>query len=143
MKRVSCRWLLVVCWPVAAWAGPLDERNAEAHLKAIASGDVESVMKAYGEDPWMDWVGGSLDGRYRGTEALRDLWAKFAANNEQQPRTLTHGPIVQNPNPKGVTLAVTAEYVGKTTVRVRHVLVYRDGKLATEVWQIDPSAPLN
>ena len=48
----------------------------------------------------------------------------------------------QNANPKGVTLTATAEYAGKTTVRVKHVLVYRDTKLVSEVWQIDPSADL-
>lgn len=135
--------LLIAALVLPAVAGPLDERNADAHLKAIAAGDTEAIMKAYGDDPWMDWVGGSLDGRYKGAEAIRELWNRFAANNDQQPRTVTHGPIVQNANPKGVTLAVTAEYVGKTTVRVRHVLVYRDTRLVTEVWQIDPNAPLD
>jgi hypothetical protein len=51
--------------------------------------------------------------------------------------------ITQNANPKGVTLSATAEYVGKTmTVRVHHVLVYRDARLVSEVWQIDPNAAL-
>jgi len=134
--------IAALCLPWLAQAGPLDERAAEAHLKAIAAGDVEAVMKAYGDDPWMDWVGGALDGRYRGTEAIRALWTKFAANNDNQPRTLQRTTITQNANPKGVTLTATAEYAGKTTVRVKHVLVYRDTKLVSEVWQIDPSADL-
>lgn len=133
---------LALCSPVLSWAGPLDERAAEAHLKAIAAGDVDAVMKAYGDDPWMDWVGGPLDGRYRGADALRALWTKFAAANDNQPRTLQRTMIMQNANPKGVTLTATAEYAGKTTVRVKHVLVYRDTKLVSEVWQIDPSADL-
>lgn len=134
--------LLACCLPLLAQAGPLDERAAEAHLKAVAAGNVDAVMQAYGDDPWMDWVGGPLDGRYRGAEALRQLWTKFAAANDNQPRSLQRTVITQNANPKGVTLTAVAEYAGKTTVRVRHVLVYRDTRLVSEVWQIDPNAVL-
>ncbi|SHL96522.1 nuclear transport factor 2 family protein [Rhizobacter sp. OV335] len=139
MLLASCIPLLV---PRLAVAGPLDERAAEAHLKAVAAGNVDALMQAYGDDPWMDWVGGPLDGRYRGADALRQLWTKFAAANDNQPRTLQRTVITQNANPKGVTLTAVAEYAGKTTVRVRHVLVYRDTKLVSEVWQIDPNAVL-
>jgi len=131
-----------LCLPVLAIAGPLDERAAEAHLKAIAAGNVDAVMSAYGDEPYMDWIGGTLDGRYRGSDAMRELWKKFAANNDNQARTLQRSTITQSGNPKGVTLTVNAEYVGKTTVRVHQVLVYRDMKLVSEIWQIDPSAPL-
>ena len=131
-----------LCLPVLAIAGPLDERAAEAHLKAIAAGNVDAVMSAYGDEPYMDWIGGALDGRYRGSDAMRELWKKFAANNDNQARTLQRSTITQSGNPKGVTLTVNAEYVGKTTVRVHQVLVYRDMKLVSEIWQIDPSAPL-
>jgi ketosteroid isomerase-like protein len=140
MKKLTL--IAALCLPLLAMAGPLDERAADAHLKAVAAGDVETLMKAYGDDPWMDWVGGALDGRYRGTDAIRALWTKFAAANDNQPRSLQRTTITQNANPKGVTLTATAEYAGKTTVRVKHVLVYRDTKLVSEVWQIDPSADL-
>jgi len=139
MLLACCIPLLAAC---PAMAGPLDERAAEAHLKAVATGNVDALMQAYGEDPWMDWVGGPLDGRYRGADALRRLWTQFAAANDNQPRTLQRSVITQNANPKGVTLTAVAEYAGKTTVRVRHVLVYRDTRLVSEVWQIDPNAVL-
>ncbi len=142
MKTLRFLLIAAISFPILASAGPLDERAADAHLKAVAAGDIDALMSAYGDDPWMDWVGGSLDGRYRGKDAIRELWQKFIANNDGQPRTLARTMISQNANPKGVTLTATAEYVGKTTVRVRHVLVYRDTKLATEVWQIDPAAAL-
>jgi ketosteroid isomerase-like protein len=135
-------FLAACCAPLLAFAGPLDERAADTHLKAIAAGDVDTVMKAYGDDPSMDWVGGPLDGRYRGSEAVRELWRKFAAANDHQPRPLQRTAIAQHGNPKGVTLTVTAEYGGKTPVRTHQVLVYRDMKLVSEVWQIDPAAPL-
>lgn len=142
MKTIHSLLVAAVFLPGLACAGPLDERAAEAHLNAVAAGDIDALMAGYADDPWMDWVGGNLDGRYRGKEAIRGLWQKFIANNEGRPRTLVRTTIAQNANPKGVTLTATAEYAGKTTVRVRHVLVYRDTKLTTEVWQIDPAAPL-
>jgi hypothetical protein len=29
--------------------------------------------------------------------------------------------------------------MGKNSIKVRYVLTYRDGKIASEVWQIDPN----
>ncbi|MEP7298903.1 MAG: nuclear transport factor 2 family protein [Burkholderiales bacterium] len=133
---------VLLCVPLAGHAGPLDERAAEAHLKAVAAGNVDTLMSAYGDEPYLDWIGGPLDGRYRGSEAIRDLWKKFAAANDNQPRTMQRTVITQSGNPKGVTLTANAEYVGKTTVRVHHVLVYRDTRLVSEIWQIDPAAAL-
>jgi len=142
MKLFHGMLAFALALPLLAQAGPLDERAADAHLKAVAAGDIDALMAPYGDDPWMDWVGGPLDGRYRGKDEIRALWQKFFAANDGQPRTLTRTAITQNANPKGVTLTAVGEFAGKTTVRVRHVLVFRDAKLATEVWQIDPAAAL-
>lgn len=142
MKLLSVLSALALTLPSLTHAGPLDERAADAHLRAVAAGDIDGLMAPYGDDPWMDWVGGPLDGRYRGKDEIRALWQKFFAANDGQPRTLTRTAITQNANPKGVTLTAIGEFAGKTTVRVRHVLVFRDAKLATEVWQIDPAALL-
>lgn len=134
--------LLIACATPLAQAGPLDERAATAHLEAIAAGDVDALMQAYGDDPFVEWVGGAIDGRYRGKEAIRAAWVKFMANNDHQPRTVVRSAWVQNANPTGVTLVANAEFTGKAKVRIREVLVYRDGKLVTEIWQIDPKAEL-
>lgn len=131
----------LLCCVIAATAtaGPLDEKKAEAHLRAVATGDIEAIMRDYPEDAYLDWVGGPLDGRYRGKLAIREVWKKFAALNDGQPRPARIGPLTQQANPKGATLSVAAEYGGKTPVKVWHVLVYRDGELTTEVWQIAPA----
>lgn len=135
------RMLALSLWAVASttMAGPLDEKNAEAHLKAVAAGDVDAIMRNYADDGYLDWVGGPLDGRYRGKVAIREVWKKFAALNDGQPRPARSTPLVQHANPKGATLAAAAEYGGKTPIKVWHVLVYRDGELTTELWQIDPA----
>lgn len=122
-----------------ALAGPLDEKRAADHLRAAAAGDVDALMRDYAEDVSIEWVGGPLDGRYRGRAAVREVWQKFAAQNEGQPRPARFGRIEQFAHPQGVTLTASAEYGGKTTVRVRHVLVYRDAELASEIWQIAPA----
>lgn len=131
--------LLGVSFMTVATAGPLEEKKAEAHLQAVSVGDIETLMRDYAEDAYMDWVGGPLDGRYRGKAAIREVWQKFAALNDGQPRPARFGKIMQQANPKGATLEAAAEYSGKSPIKVQHVLVYREGELTTEVWQIAPS----
>jgi ketosteroid isomerase-like protein len=134
--------LLLLCSfaiATAATAGPLDEKKAETHLQAVAAGDIDALMHDYADDAYMDWVGGPLDGRYRGKAAINEVWKKFAALNDGQPRPARFGKLVQQANPKGATLEAAAEYGGKTTIKVQHVLVYRDGELTTEIWQVAPA----
>ena len=138
MKRTMAL-LCCIAVATAATAGPLDEKKAEAHLQAVAAGDIDALMRDYAEDAYMDWVGGPLDGRYRGKAAISEVWKKFATLNDGTPRPVRFGQLMQQANPKGATLEAAAEYGGKTTIKVQHVLVYRDGELTTEVWQIAPA----
>lgn len=137
MKRV----LILLCYVMSAvaLAGPLDEKKADAHLKAIAAGNVETLMADYAEDAYMDWVGGPLDGRYHGKTEIREVWQKFVAANDGQPRPARVRKLSGYGNPKGVSLESEAEYGGKTPLKAWHVLVYRDGMLTTEIWQIAPA----
>lgn len=141
MRRfMRCGMLALAAAALAggAWAGPLDEAKAKARLAAVASGNLEELMRDYADDVYMDWVGGPLDGRYRGKEALAEVWRKFAALNDGLPRTARFGKLQAQANPKGTTIEVAAEYAGKTSIKVQHVFVYRDGLLTTEIWQIAP-----
>ncbi|MBI3524728.1 MAG: nuclear transport factor 2 family protein [Betaproteobacteria bacterium] len=123
----------------AAYAGPLDEAQAQAHLKAVAAGDLDGLMRDYADDAYLDWVGGPLEGRYRSKAAIREVWQKFFAANAGKPRTAKFGKLDAYANPKGVTFEVSAEYAGAATVKVWQALVYRDGSLTTEIWQIAPA----
>jgi ketosteroid isomerase-like protein len=129
--------LLIVIQP--ALAGPLDEAKAQAHLNAIAAGNLDELMADYAEDVYMDWVGGPLDGRYRGKAAIREVWQKFIAINDGKPRPAKFSKLESYANAKGVSLEARAEYGGAKPMKVWHVLVYRDGTLDTEIWQIAPS----
>ena len=134
--------LLISFLATAALAGPLDEKRADAHLKAIAAGNIEGVMADYAEDAYLDWVGGPLDGRYRGRTEILQMWKKFFAANDGLPRQARVGKLSAYANPKGASLEAEAEYAGKTPVKAWQALVYRDGVLMTEIWQIAPTIKL-
>jgi hypothetical protein len=129
-------WFGVVA---TAFAGPLDEAKAKAHWEAVAAGDHETLMRDYADDAYLDWVGGPLDGRYRGKAAIGEVWKKFIALNAGKPRPARFGKIVSNGNPGGTSIEVSAEYGGEKPVNVWHVQTYRDGLLVTEIWQISPN----
>jgi len=88
-----------------AVAGPLDEAKARAHLDAVAAGDLEALMRDYAEDAYMEWVGGPLDGRYRGKAEIRAVWQKFIAANAGKPRPANFGKLCS----KGSALHLTAQ----------------------------------
>lgn len=125
-----------------ALAGPLDEAKARAHLDAVAAGDLESLMRDYKEDAFMEWVGGPLDGRYRGKKAIQAVWKKFIAANAGDVRPAKFSKLESYANPKGTSVQTKAEYGGVTPVKVMHLLTYRDGSLVSEVWQIAPTIEL-
>ena len=126
-----------------AVAGPLDEAKAKAHLDAVAAGDLEALMRDYADDAYMEWVGGPLDGRYRGKAAIRAVWQKFIAANAGKPRPANFGKLTALSNPRGTSLQAKADYGGAVAVKVWHVLTYRDGDLTTEVWQIAPALQID
>jgi len=125
-----------------AQAGPVDEAKAKAHLQAIAAGDLDALMRDYMADAYMDWVGGPLDGRYRGKAAIGEVWKRFIAANHGKPRPAKLGELKSYSNPKGTAYEVAAEYGGEKPVKAWHALIYRDGELATEIWQIAPAIKL-
>lgn len=120
--------------PAAVFAGPADD--ASAHFKAVAVGDVEQIMQAYAANASLQWVGGPLDGAYAGSDKIRETWEKFAKANA--PLEVAAAKLEESANPKGSTVTANVEFKGKAAIRVRYVLVYREGKLVNEVWQIDP-----
>jgi hypothetical protein len=111
--------------------------NASAHFAAIASGDVNTLMRGYSESAQLQWVGGPLDGGYSGAGAIRAVWEKFEA--AQGPLKATTEGVQESTNPKGSTVVANVLFVGKAPIKVRYVLVYRDNLIVSETWQIDPN----
>jgi hypothetical protein len=134
MIRTLTQAAVLLSLSAAAWAGPADDANN--HLKAIAAGNVEQIMQGYADTAALQWVGGPLDGAYMGHDKLAEVWGKFAKGNA--PLELTVNKLEESTNAKGTTVTANVEFKGKNMIKVRYVLVYRDGKLVNEVWQIDP-----
>ena len=131
--------IAILIFSTSALAGPLDEARAQAHLNAVAAGDLDALMRDYPEDAYMDWIGGALDGRYYGRAAIAAVWQKFIAANAGKPRPAKFSKLEAFANPKGTTVEASAEYGGTTPLKAWHALTYRDGSLTTEIWQIAPA----
>lgn len=115
-------------------AAPTDE--ARTHFQAIASGDLQIVMRAYADQAQFHWIGGPLDGTYTTPEAIRGVWTKFTQG--QGPLKLSVGAIEESVNPKGATVSANVLFEGKAPIKVRYVLTFREGRIVSETWQIDP-----
>jgi hypothetical protein len=131
--RTLCAATLLSISTLAS-AAPMDDANA--HFKAIAAGNVDQVMLGYGNNATLQWVGGPLDGAYVGNDNIRAIWGKFAKANA--PLGVSVSKLEESANPNGATITANVEFKGKATIKVRYVLVYREGKLVNEVWQVDP-----
>jgi hypothetical protein len=135
MRRISPYALATLALAAApAFAGPADD--ARSHFQAIASGDVAAVMRGYADSARFEWIGGPLDGTYATADAIQGVWSKFTA--AQAPLKVTVGAIEESMNPKGSTVSANVLFEGKMPIKVRYVIVYREGKIVGETWQIDP-----
>ena len=117
-----------------AVAGPADD--ARAHFQAIGSGDMQTVMSGYADNAHLDWVGGPLDGTYDSRDVIRGVWEKFTKS--AGPLKVSVDKLEESANPKGSTVSANVQFEGKAPIKVRYVLTFRDGKIVSETWQIDP-----
>lgn len=119
-----------------ALAGPAADM-AQAHIAAIAKGDVSAITAGYAPNATLHWVGGPLDGFYAAPDKVKEVWTKFTAAQGEQKTTVSD--LNEAANPKGATVTANVVFAGKNAVKVRYVLLYVDGKLADEIWQVDPN----
>ncbi|GLK76503.1 hypothetical protein GCM10008171_17570 [Methylopila jiangsuensis] len=120
-----------------AFAGPAEEMS-KSRIDAIAKGDVAAVQSAYADGAMLHWVGGPLDGVYTGADKLKTVWTKFSTAQGEQ--TAKVASVSEAMNPKGSTVTADVTFSGKNAVKVRYVMVWREGKLADEIWQVNPNA---
>lgn len=121
-----------------AAAGPAGD-IAQRRIAAIAAGDVPALTAGYGEGATLEWVGGPLDGSYSGQAAIGPVWTRFA--QAQGPLEARVGEVVESANPRGQTVAADVVFSGRAALKVRYVLVLRDGRVVNEVWQVDSGLP--
>lgn len=118
----------------SAIAGPADD--ARTHFQAIGSGDLQILMRGYADNAQFNWVGGPLDGTYTSPAAIQGVWEKFTKS--QGPLKVSVGQLEESANPKGSTVSANVQFEGKSPIKVRYVLTFREGKIVSETWQIDP-----
>ncbi|QFR32362.1 nuclear transport factor 2 family protein [Ancylobacter sp. TS-1] len=137
LSTLAATLVLVAASGSAALAGPIGDL-AKSRIDAIASGDLAAVTAAYDPAATLHWVGGPLDGTYGQPGKIKEIWSKFFAAQGAQKATIA--TTAEAANPKGGTVTVDVAFAGKNTVKVRYVLLYRDGKLVDEIWQVNPAA---
>lgn len=121
----------------AALAGSAEDL-ARSRIDAIAGGDLAAVTSAYAPAATLHWVGGPLDGSYSQPNKIKEVWSKFFTAQGGQKATIA--ATTEAANPKGGTVTADVTFAGKNTVKVRYVMLYRDGKLVDEIWQVNPAA---
>ena len=135
MKNLITAAAFTLAGMAAAHAGPAEDM-AKAHIEAIAKGDTAAVTAAYASNATLHWVGGPLDGTYE-RDAIAGVWTKFA--KAQTGLKATVKDISESTNPKGATVVANVVFANAKKIPVRYVMLFRDGKLTDEIWQIDPS----
>lgn len=111
--------------------------QAKVHFKSIAEGDISKLIGQYQNNARLDWIGGPLDGSYTGAEELRTVWGKFT--KALGPMEAKISNVKENSNPRGSTVTADVIFKGKKTIPVRYVLLYRDSRIISEIWQISPA----
>jgi hypothetical protein len=131
---------LLTALPAFGQTNGASDSFIRAHIQEIASGNPGAIADDYRPDAFLWWVGGPLDGVYRGA-AIGATWKAFAASQGALEPTISS--IVGASNPAGQTFVADVTYKGKSaTLRVREVFLVRNGKLQDEIWQIAPQGPV-
>ncbi len=117
-----------------AMAAPVDD--AKTHFQAIGAGDLAVVMRGYADTAQFNWIGGPLDGTYTSSDAIRGTWEKLMKS--QGTMKVSVDKLEESANPKGSTISANVQFEGKAPIKVRYVLTFREGKIVSETWQIDP-----
>lgn len=107
-----------------------------ARIASIAKGDTAAVAGAYGDGAVLHRLGGLLDGIYEGAEikAVREEFAKV-----QPILTANVMDLSEALNPKGATVTANVVSSRKDKIPVSYDMMFREGKLTDEIWQVDPA----
>lgn len=124
----------------SAFAGDMAPEAApmiDAHIQAIASAPAGDLSAQYAPDARLEWVGGPLDGSYKGAELIEGAWRKFASGRGDM--TADVKDVVVAKNSDGRTVIATIVFRGERAVPARLITTYRGEEITSEIWQIDPA----
>jgi ketosteroid isomerase-like protein len=120
---------------IAPASAGADAVRAEAYFNAISGGNVDTITSFYADDAEFHWVGGPLAGVYKGKDKIKGVWDRFTkAAGDLDHEVLQ---IAESANGKTSTVTARVKFKGEGEVPVKFIMVYKDGKIASEVWQVD------
>jgi hypothetical protein len=133
---------LIVCSAAGSGAcakgeAPDASEAGDAHIQAISSASADLLTPQYAGSARLEWIGGPLDGAYEGAGAINAVWSRFIAGRGTMKAYIQSYVVAENPN--GRTVIASIVYRGDKTIPVRLITTYRDGMIASEIWQIDPA----
>jgi hypothetical protein len=113
---------------------PGPEALARVHWTDIAQDNLSATMSQYAPSATLDWIGGPLNGTYKGDQAIKGVWDKFFG---AQGMMSTQVSGLKESNSYGrATVTATVVFKGKATVTVQYTLVYEKGQIVSEVWKV-------
>lgn len=116
-------------------AAGTDRVRAEAYFNAISGGNAETIASFYADNAEFHWVGGPLAGVYTGKAQIKGVWERFT----KAAGDITYKVLELSESQKGKRSTVTARvnFIGPKEVPVRFIMVYENGKIINEVWEVD------
>lgn len=132
-KTIAALAVLGASFAAPALAETPDEM-ANGHFEAIAAANVGLTMSDYADDAVLYWIGGPLDGVYVGESELLNVWSRFTGAQGELGVEVSNVRVAMNP--AGATVTADVVFMGERNIPVRYVLVYRNGELVSEIWQI-------
>jgi ketosteroid isomerase-like protein len=138
LKAVAIAASSLILLSVAPAHAGADAVRAEAYFNAISGGNADTITSFYADDAEFHWIGGPLAGVYKGKDKIKGLWDKFS----KAAGDLDHEVLQLSESANGKTSTVTARvnFKGEGEVPVKFIMIYKDGKIASEVWQVDKAA---
>ena len=136
MKSLSTFSFLALATLAAPALAETAGNLAKLHLDAVGARDVAKITSQYNAATTLSWVGGPLNGTFIGPQQLVEVWSKFA--KAQAPLKVTVRDLKESGNPAGTTVTADVVFVGKNTLKIRYIMLYRGDNLVDEVFQIDP-----
>lgn len=121
------------------------ERNRErlaakalvlAHWTQVANRDVQNLANEYANHAVIAWVGGPLNGTYKGLSAINGLWSKFASATAPMRFQVTSVSYDLSKTHPTVREDVKL-MAGKKAIKVDSTLVYDKKKIMTEIWKVN------
>jgi hypothetical protein len=104
-------------------------------FNAIGDGNAAAIASFYADDAEFRWIGGPLAGVYKGKDKIRAVWEKFS----EVAGKLEHEVLQLSEDAGGKAPGITAtvKFKGDGEVPVKFAITYKNGKIASESWQVD------